>query len=591
HRTLWITGPPGAGKTTLASSYIQERKLRALWYQLDEGDGDIASFFHYLGLSVKALAPRYRKPLPPLTPEYLPGLLTFTRRFFETLSQRLGPPALIVLDDYHEVAPEAPLHEVVREAAESLPSGLSLLVLSRSDPPASFARLRLHGELVRFGWEDLQLTQDEARAIAALHAPQAAEARVAELHDQAQGWVAGLVLLLEGGVAPAPAASQPGPHTQPLLFDYFALEIFERLGPSRQAALLCTAFLRCITARQAERLTGDHKAGRVLADLERRNCFVMKRAAAEAIYEIHPLFRDFLLERANAAFDEATLVAVQRYAAELLDEAGQPEEAAPLYQAARDWQALSSLVLRHAPALLSAGRHQTLTHWLNVLPQAGFTHAPWLRYWQGMARLPFAPVEARGHLEEAYFRFQEVDDAVGLYLAWAGIMDTFFFEWRDFALMDPWIAEFEWLRARHPEFPSRAIELRTFSAMGTLAHRQPQHPFLRIWAERTLALLKAADDRHLCIVLGGYLLMCFLWWGESVKARAVIETVAPWTRTPDIAPMVYLLWSCAVALYHSVHGGQEACLKLVEDGLALARKTGLHCWDFHLCAQAARCGL
>ena len=214
HRTLWITGPPGAGKTTLASSYIQERKLRALWYQLDEGDGDIASFFHYLGLSVKAAAPRYRKPLPPLTPEYLPGLLTFTRRFFETLSQRLGPPALIVLDDYHEVPAEAPLHEVVREAAESLPSGLSLLVLSRSDPPASLARLRLHGDLVRFGWEDLQLTLDEALGIAALSAPQAqaGQSRIAELHGQTQGWVAGLVLLLERGEnsprgAPAPHLS------------------------------------------------------------------------------------------------------------------------------------------------------------------------------------------------------------------------------------------------------------------------------------------------------------------------------------------------------------------------------------------------
>ncbi len=157
--------------------------------------------------------------------------------------------------------------------------------------------------------------------------------------------------------------------------------------------------------------------------------------------------------------------------------------------------------------------------------------------------------------------------------------------------MDPWIAEFERLRAHHPEFPSRALELRTSSAMGILAHRQPQHPFLRTWAERTLALLKAAEDRHLCIVLGGYLVMCFLWWGESVRARAVIDTVTPWTHTPDIAPMVYLLWSCAVALYHSVHGNQEACLESVEDGLALARKTGLHSWDFHLCAQAARCGL
>ena len=84
-RIVWIAGPPGAGKTTLASSYIAARSIKALWYQLDESDGDIASFFHYLALALKAASPRYRKPLPSLTPEYLPGLLTFTRRFFETV--------------------------------------------------------------------------------------------------------------------------------------------------------------------------------------------------------------------------------------------------------------------------------------------------------------------------------------------------------------------------------------------------------------------------------------------------------------------------------------------------------------------------
>jgi len=372
------------------------------------------------------------------------------------------------------------------------------------------------------------------------------------------------------------------------LFDYFALEIFERLGPSRQAALLCTAFLHCITARQAERLTGDHKAGRVLADLERRNCFVIKRAAAEAIYEIHPLFRDFLLERANAAFDEATLVAVQRYAAELLDEAGQPEEAAPLYLAARDWQALSSLVLRHAPALVAQGRHRTLGQWLCGLPSALFEHTPWLRYWQGMAHLPFAPVTARGPLEEAYFQFKTSDDVVGLYSAWAGIMDTFFFEWRDLKPADRWIAELEGLRLRHPEFPSQTVELRTYRAMGTLLHRQPQHPILPAWSERALVLLDQADDHDLSVLLGGYLVIYFLWWGNAAKAWEVIERLATRAHAPHVSPMVYILWSCAVALYHSVHGGQEPCLKSVEDGLARARKTGLHCWDFLLSAQAAR---
>ena len=84
-RIVWIAAPPGAGKTTLVSSYISARSLKAPWYQLDTSDSDVASFFHYLALALKTAAPRYRKSLPSLTPEYLPGLLTlhgdFSRRW------------------------------------------------------------------------------------------------------------------------------------------------------------------------------------------------------------------------------------------------------------------------------------------------------------------------------------------------------------------------------------------------------------------------------------------------------------------------------------------------------------------------------
>jgi len=46
---IWISGPAGCGKTTLASSYIETRRLPCLWYRLDRGDGDSATFFYYLG--------------------------------------------------------------------------------------------------------------------------------------------------------------------------------------------------------------------------------------------------------------------------------------------------------------------------------------------------------------------------------------------------------------------------------------------------------------------------------------------------------------------------------------------------------------
>jgi ATP/maltotriose-dependent transcriptional regulator MalT len=45
--------PPGAGKTTLVASYLAARHLPMLWYQVDTGDADPATFFYYLGVAAK----------------------------------------------------------------------------------------------------------------------------------------------------------------------------------------------------------------------------------------------------------------------------------------------------------------------------------------------------------------------------------------------------------------------------------------------------------------------------------------------------------------------------------------------------------
>jgi len=89
---IFITSPPGSGKTSLAASYLKDRKLPCLWYQLDEADADPATFFYYMGLAARKAAPRYRNPLPLFTPEYALGVPTFTRRYFENLCSRLTPP-------------------------------------------------------------------------------------------------------------------------------------------------------------------------------------------------------------------------------------------------------------------------------------------------------------------------------------------------------------------------------------------------------------------------------------------------------------------------------------------------------------------
>jgi ATP/maltotriose-dependent transcriptional regulator MalT len=65
--TIWVSGPPGCGKTTFVGSYLDARKLPCLWYQIDQEDTDPATFFYYLGHAAKKAMPRKRKPLPLLT--------------------------------------------------------------------------------------------------------------------------------------------------------------------------------------------------------------------------------------------------------------------------------------------------------------------------------------------------------------------------------------------------------------------------------------------------------------------------------------------------------------------------------------------
>ena len=109
----WITGPAGSGKTTITSSYIESRKLPCIWYQIDAGDNEPATFFYYLGKAVLGNFPKDQLQFPFFTPEYVLGSEVFSRRFFEKIGRTLEQPVIFVYDNYQNIAPDSPLHNLI----------------------------------------------------------------------------------------------------------------------------------------------------------------------------------------------------------------------------------------------------------------------------------------------------------------------------------------------------------------------------------------------------------------------------------------------------------------------------------------------
>jgi ATP/maltotriose-dependent transcriptional regulator MalT/DNA-binding SARP family transcriptional activator len=542
----WIAGPPGAGKTSLVSSWIEARGLHCVWYRVDAGDADPATFFHYLEQATR----RGKAPLPALTPEYLPDLPGFVQRWFGAFFARMTGPTVLVLDGMESVTDAAPLAAIVDGAAAVLPEGVTIVATSRAAPPPALAMRIAHAELARLEEAEMRLTPDETRAFARSAAT--SEPRVRTLHERAGGWAAGVRLLLESTADMQEAAPAATPQA---LFDYFAAEVFERSSPRQQALWLATAHLPRFDAEMAQSLTGDPGVSSLLDDQAARRYFLERRAGAPPDYQYHALFGEFLQRQLARLRTDAERQALAHRSAGLLAARGDHDAAFRLYCEAGDLQAAVPLVLGAAPALLAQGRWQTLQAALGTLPEPLLEEVPWLRFWLGAALSMVNPPAARAALERAHARFLAADDRVGQAMSIAALIEGYFVEWDHLANVGPWLDAAERIIGAQVAFPSPAAELRfCASVLIALTHCRPASPLALVLTERALALLALDPTANEALAAGSQVLQSLALAGDLRRSAVLAGVLEPLAGRPEVTPLARFALQLGLTLYgHYAH--------------------------------------
>lgn len=573
HRqALWVCGPPGAGKTTLLASYLDARPLGGLWFQCDAGDRDVSTWFYYLGEAV-ARQVSHQPPLPLLTSEYLPELAAFGRRWFRQCFASLGQ-GLLVLDNYQE-ASNGTLDELLCNALADLPEGLSLVFISRSEPPNAFARALAHGEMSVLGFDELRFTLEEAGTVAAAKGLVATQS-IKALLSSCEGWAAGLTLMLERALPDATSLTPLMPDSRETLFAYFAAQVFDTLPAVARRELALCSHLPRVSAAQAAALTGNPAAADLLEQLHRRHLFTHRRQTHEAVYEFHALFRAFLRTQTLSLLSDAEREDALRDAARMLMELEQPTEALALYGEAGDWNAVTGIIAERAATLLAQGRGQTLQDWLATLPEERLARDPWMQYWQGATLISRDQQRARALLTRVHEHFLQADDFAGQVAAASGVLETYFFSYSGYAGLAGWTARIADLLTQRGRFTSPEQRLQACSTyLLACFFGDGAHPDVAVYVAEMQQLIRAPRAPQLRLQAGTFVISYAGAILHPALVEADLEMLDGLADDPALAPLRRAQWHQRYAYLCYLRGEYESAETRLRKAMELCEEHAL----------------
>jgi ATP/maltotriose-dependent transcriptional regulator MalT/two-component SAPR family response regulator len=430
HAVTLVTAPAGSGKTTLVADFIRTGGHPFVWYQLDGADSDPLVFLGYVAHGIKQIVPGFGDATMAYMQEASKELAQAPERAVDVLLNevldKVEQQFILVLDDYHHLGVETPVHRIVDRLLAYLPDLMHVVIISRDMPPLALARMRTQASLSVIDRQELLFTDEETRELfRTVFDLELTPEQLAEYRERTHGWITALQLVRQVAQRQALARGAGAAETAPPdlveilrqserdIFDYFAEEVFADEDEDVQRFLVRVSLLERVEPETCGRLYPDSAA--TLRSLARRNVFISLASDGRGEeYRLHPLFRGFLRRRFRVELGRAAVSSEHARLADYFLGREQWEQAMHHLLAAEDFERAAETIAERGGAWITAGALSSLAAFADAIPTRSLeAHPRALAHRAEVARLRDEYDTAQSLFNRAATLLHEQRDAEG----------------------------------------------------------------------------------------------------------------------------------------------------------------------------------
>lgn len=365
-----VSAPTGYGKTVLISQFAKQVNQPVVWYQLDEFDNDLTIFIRYFIAGIARKIPHFgwqTLDFIEQQKDVCKHVRSIVVLIANELEARVQEGLVFILDDYHLIK-ETMIYKFMEELIEYLPQGVHIVISSRYVLPLKYSRLKAHGLVNEVTYESLKFSRNEIRVFLDFHKGSGISKDIIEKAEiETDGWAVALSLIKASLVRREEVKRDLDLmqwKSREEVYNYLAEEVFNQLSEELQTFLIHTSILDVITPNICDELLERNDTKEILANLMKRNIFLLKIEEGENTYRYHHLFRDFLQERLGKKKQIFLEKAGQYYLTK-----GEFQQAIEYYLTAGLYEKAGLAIEKIGIEMLKSGKWQTVNRWIEKIPK------------------------------------------------------------------------------------------------------------------------------------------------------------------------------------------------------------------------------